>query len=472
METISNTNKLGTAPIPKLLGTFAVPSIISLLVNALYNIVDQIFIGQGVGYLGNAATNVIFPMTVIVLAFALLIGDGTASLFSLKLGGNDKAAAQKGVNNGFSLLIIAGVAFLFIGLLFLEPLARFSGATENVMPYAKEYGGIIALGYPFVIIGTGLNSILRADGSPRIAMVSMLIGAVTNTILDPIFIFVFGWGVKGAAFATILGQGLSFAVSLFYALRLKNVQIRKQAMKLNGKVVKTIASYGISSFITQIAITAGILVINNMLVIYGQGSSYGADIPLAALGIVMKVNQILISCVIGLAVGAQPIIGYNYGAGKLHRVKKTLYFTIGISVAISTVAFVLFQFFPQSIINLFGQENELYNEFAQKCFRVFLMLCILNGFQQVSGVFFQSIGKPAKAAIITMSRQILILIPAVLLLPRVLGLDGVLWAGPLADGVSFLFAFVLVALEIKRMNQQIGNMPQENAGSALAQESA
>ncbi len=364
-------------------------------------------------------------------------------------------SAQKGVNNGFSLLLILGVAFLVIGLAFIEPLARFSGATDNVLPYAKEYGGIIALGYPFVIISTGLNSILRADGSPRIAMVSMIVGAVTNTILDPIFIFVFGWGVQGAALATIIGQGLSFAISLYYVLRLKHVKIRRKDMKLSGKVTKTIAGYGVSSFITQIAITASILVMNNVLVKYGAASSYGEDIPLAALGIVMKVNQILISCVIGTAVGAQPIIGYNYGAGKLDRVKKTLFTTIGIAIIITTVGFVMFQFFPQAIISLFGQESVLYNEFAQKCFRIFLMFCIPAGFQQVSGVFFQSIGKPVKAAIITLSRQILILIPAVLILPRLIGLDGVLWAGPLADIVSFAMAFILIAMEIRRINKTI-----------------
>jgi putative MATE family efflux protein len=337
MENTQRENVLGTAPISKLLRTFAIPSIISMLVNSLYNIVDQIFIGQGVGYLGNAATNVVFPMTVIVMAFALLIGDGSASFLSLKLGEKDTNAAQKGVNNGFSMLIILGAAFLVIGLVFLEPLARFSGATENVLPYAKEYGGIIAIGYPFVVIGTGLNSILRADGRPRVAMISMVAGAVTNTILDPIFIFVFGWGVQGAALATIIGQALSFAISIFFVTRLKTVKINRQDMKLSGKVAKTVAGYGVSSFVTQMAITASMLVMNNALVTYGAMSPYGADIPLAALGIVMKVNSILISFVIGIAVGAQPIIGYNYGSGQLERVKKTLFTTFGIATIITAV---------------------------------------------------------------------------------------------------------------------------------------
>lgn len=465
-------NVLGTAPIPKLLRTFAIPSIISMLVNSLYNIVDQIFIGQGVGYLGNAATNVVFPMTVIVMAFALLIGDGSASFLSLKLGEKDTRAAQKGVNNGFTLLIIIGAAFLAIGLIFLEPLARFSGATDNVLPYAKEYGGIIALGYPFVVIGTGLNSILRADGRPRIAMASMVAGAVTNTILDPIFIFVFGWGVQGAALATIIGQGLSFGISLYFAMRLKTVKINKQDMKLEGKMAKKIAGYGVSSFVTQMAITVSMLVMNNVLVTYGALSPYGADIPLAALGIVMKVNSILIAFVIGVSVGAQPIIGYNYGAGKLERVKKTLFTAYGIAAIITAIGFVMFQFFPQAIIGLFGQENALYNEFAEQCFHIFLMFCVLAGFQQVSGIFFQSIGKPVKAAVISLSRQILILIPAALILPRFMGLDGVLWAGPVADVAAFTLALVLIISEVKQLNKRIRISRESGGQHQLARDAA
>ncbi len=454
-EMTTRENILGQAPVGRLLARFAVPSVLSLLVNALYNIVDQIFIGQGVGYLGNAATNVVFPMTVIVLAFALLIGDGSASYLSLRMGAGEKSAAQKGVNNGFVMLLVAGGAFLLVGFVFMQPLARVSGATDSVMPYALSYGRIIALGYPMVIVGTGLNSILRAAGSPKAAMLSMLAGAAVNTILDPIFIFVCGWGVEGAALATVLGQGLSCAVTLVLAKRMTAVRLCRRDMRPQLRLWKRIAGLGMSSFITQVAMTASMLVINNVLVRWGALSAYGAEIPLAALGIVMKVNQILVSCVVGVAIGAQPIVGYNYGAGNLARVKKTYLTATGISLCVAVCALAVFQLCPQTIINLFGQESALYNEFAQKCFRIFLLLCPFGAFQQGAGVFFQAIGKPVKAAVITMSRQILALIPAVLLLPGLLGLDGVLWAGPLADTTAFLFALGLILAEMHGLNRGI-----------------
>lgn len=454
METASETKLLGTAPIGKLVMKYAVPSVISLLVNALYNIVDQIFIGQGVGYLGNAATNVIFPLTVIVLAFSLLIGDGAAAYLSLKLGEGRKDQAQRGVGNALTLLIVFGAAFLLLGVFFLEPLAHLFGATENSLPYALDYGRIIVLGFPFVMIGTGLNSCIRAEGSPKVAMLSMIAGAVTNTILDPIFIFVCGWGVEGAALATILGQILTFAVSTLYLRNPKILRISRRDMKLSLNTSKTVMGYGVSSFITQIAVTVSILVANNMIVQYGAASVYGPDIPLAAFGIVMKVYQILLSFMVGFGIGAQPIVGFNYGARSFLRVKKAYLLAIGCATAVAAIGFVMFQFFPQAIINLFGSEDALYNEFAQKSFRIFLMLCILSGFQTVTGIFFQSIGKPVKAAVVTLSRQILVLVPATLILPVFLGLDGVLWAGPVADGISFLIALILALFEIKHLTNQ------------------
>lgn len=453
MELTENKNILGTAPIPKLLMKYAVPSIISLLVNSLYNIVDQIFIGQGVGYLGNAATNVVFPITIVVLAFALLIGDGAAAYLSLKLGENQKGLAQKGVGGAITLLIVGGIAFLAAGLLFLEPLAQAFGATENTMPYALGYGKIIVLGFPFVMVGTGLNSCIRAEGSPKIAMISMIAGAVTNTILDPIFIFVFHWGVEGAAWATIIGQILTFVISITYVPKFKSIKITRKELKPTFKISKTILGYGISSFVTQIAIAVSVLVANNMLVQYGMASAYGPDIPLAAFGIVMKVNQILMSIMIGFGIGAQPVVGFNYGAGNKLRVKKTYLISVACATIIAAAGFVLFQFFPQTVINLFGSEEGLYNEFARESFRVFLMFCMLNGFQLVTGIFFQSIGKPVQSAVITLARQILILVPAMLLLPRFLGVEGVLWAGPVADGATFVITLILAILQMKQLKK-------------------
>lgn len=454
METTSETKLLGTAPIGRLVMKYAVPSVISLLVNALYNIVDQIFIGQGVGYLGNAATNVIFPLTVIVLAFSLLVGDGAAAYLSLKLGEGRKDQAQRGVGNAVTLLTIFGAAFLLLGVFFLEPLAHLFGATENSLPYALRYGGIIVLGFPFVVLGTGLNSCIRAGGSPKVAMFSMIAGAVVNTVLDPIFIFVCGWGVEGAALATILGQVLTFLVSVLYLRKPRVLHVSRSDMRLSPGTAKTVMGYGVSSFITQLAITVSILVSNNMIVQYGATSVYGPDIPLAAFGIVMKVYQILLAFMIGLGIGAQPIIGFNYGARNFLRVKKAYLLAILCATAVAAVGFVMFQFFPQGIITLFGSEDALYNEFAQKSFRIFLMLCILAGFQTVTGIFFQSIGKPVKAAVITLSRQILVLVPTTLVLPIFIGLDGVLWAGPVADAVSFLIALVLALFELKHLTDQ------------------
>ncbi|MEA4854186.1 MAG: MATE family efflux transporter [Christensenella sp.] len=451
MQATAMANPLGSAPIPGLIRKYAVPSVISLLVNSLYNIVDQIFIGQGVGYLGNAATNVIFPITVIVLAFALLIGDGAAAYLSLKLGEGRKQQAQHGVGSAITLLVLFGIIFLLIGLFFLEPLCSLFGATENSLPYALDYGRIIVLGLPFVMIGTGLNSCIRAEGSPKIAMISMIVGAVANTVLDPIFIFNFGWGIQGAAWATIIGQILTFIITIVYVPRFKTIHISRKDIKPTFRITRTICGYGVSSFITQVAITVSIFAANNMLVQYGTLSAYGPDIPLAAFGIVMKVNQILIAFVIGIGIGAQPIIGFNYGAKNMKRVKHTYLIAIVIATIISAVGFILFQFFPQAIINLFGSEEGLYNEFAQKCFHIFLMLCIINGFQMVTGIFFQAIGKPVKAALITLSRQILILVPAMLILPRFLGVEGVLWAGPAADCTAFVIALLLAILEIKKL---------------------
>lgn len=452
-QTKRNQSPFATEPIGKLIMKFAIPCVISLLVNALYNIVDQIFIGQGVGYLGNGATNVVFPITVIALAFALLIGDGGAAFLSLQLGKGDKKSAQKGVGNAVTMVAIAGVIMLIVSLLFLKPIVHVFGATEKLLPYALDYGYIIALGLPFMMISTAINSMIRADGSPQFAMMSMLLGAVMNTILDPVFIFVFKMGVQGAAIATILGQIASFVLSLVYMKKFKSVEINKNAIKLDMNICKRVLGLGVSSFITQISITIVIGVTNNMLTKYGAQSVYGAEIPLTAMGIVMKVNQILISILVGIAVGSQPIIGFNYGAGNYHRVKKTLKIAVIAAEVVTFIAFFIFQLFPIEVVSIFGSEEGLYNQFAVKCFRIFLLFCMLNGFQTVAGIYLQAIGKPVKSAIVSLSRQIVFLVPASIIIPKFLGVEGVLWAGPVADGLAFILALVLVVLEIRHLNE-------------------
>lgn len=446
-------NPLGTEKIGKLIKQFAIPCIISLLVSSLYNIVDQIFIGQGVGYLGNAATNIVFPFTVITMAFALMIGDGASAYLSLSLGKKDKASADKGISNAVVVSAILGIVFLMIGLVFREGLLKLFGVTESSYEYAKQYMTYIVLGMPFFIVTTALNSMIRADGSPRYAMITMLVGAILNIILDPIAIFVLHMGVKGAAIATIIGQVVSGVMSVLYIKKFKSVTITKENLKLEAKTLKKICSLGISSFITQVAITVVIIILNQTLAKYGADSKYGSDIPLSALGIVMKVNQIVNSIVIGLAAGAQPIIGFNFGAKKYDRVLKTYRFAIKVGLGITAIGTLIFQLCPQVIINLFGQENELYNEFAKLSFRIFLLFIMFNSFQITSGIFFQAIGNPVKAAILSLSRQIGFLVPALILLPKFFGVEGALYAGPTADCLAFVLALLLVVIEVKKINK-------------------
>lgn len=446
-------SELGTAKIGKLLKKFAIPSIISLVVNALYNIVDQIFIGWGVNYLGNGATNIVFPITFICLAFALMFGDGTSAFLSLKLGEKKNEEAGKGVANGIMISIIVSVVLCAVTLIFLPVLINIFGCTDALREYALTYGYIIAIGIPFVMIGTTLNSIIRADGSPSFAMRSMVIGAVLNIGLDAVAIFVLKWGIAGAAIATIVGQFVTFIMNALYIKKFKTVRLTKESFKLDLKMVKSVSKLGISSFITQMSIVIVISVQNLLLKTYGSVSKFGADIPITVLGIVMKISQILNSIIIGIAVGSQPIIGYNYGARRFDRVKKTLKYVLSLSVIVSVTAFILFQTIPDKLIGIFGSGDELYNEFACLTFRTFLMLTICNGVQIVTGIFFQAMGKPVKSAFLTLSRQILFFVPSAFILTKIFGLMGVLYAGPVGDGLAFVIAIILLTLEMKELNK-------------------
>lgn len=447
-------NILGKEKIGKLMRKFSIPCIISMLVNSLYNIVDQIFIGWGVGYLGNGATNIVFPLNMICLAFALMIGDGTSAYLSLKLGEKKKDEAKRGVANGILTSILISIVFFVVILALLPQLLNLFGCTEALRPYALDYGFIIATGLPFMMVGTTLNSIIRADGSPKYSMVSMVSGALLNTILDPIFIFVFNMGVKGAAIATIVSQVLTFILNICYIKRFKSVKLDKKDFKLNGKAVGKLLSLGISSFITQMSIVFVMAVENNMLKKCGANSDFGSEIPITVLGIVMKISQILNSIILGIAVGAQPIIGYNYGAGKNDRVKETLKKVLGLSIIVSTIAFILFQTIPDKLIAIFGSGEEKYIEFACLAFRTYLMLCIFNGVQIPSGIFFQAIGKSAISAILSISRQIVLLIPAMIILGNIFGVHGVLSAGPIADGIAFMIALILIIREVRKLGKR------------------
>lgn len=442
-------NPLAYEKIPKLLRGFAIPSITATLVSSLYNIVDQIFIGQGVGYLGNAATNVSYPLSTICLAISLLLGIGSASRFSLYLGRKQPEQAARLVGNGIVLMAGAGLVYLLLGELFLTSLLRVFGATSEVLPYARQYAEIVLIGMPFLILTNGISNLIRADGSPKYSMFCMVAGAVVNTILDPIFIFALNWGVFGAALATILGQFLSFLLALRYLWHFRTVNLTRTCFRLEPRDNLRTLYMGISSCVNQLAITLVQIVLNNSLSYYGALSVYGEDIPLAACGIVMKTNAILLSIIVGISQGVQPIIGFNFGAKKYHRVRQAFRLAILWNFIVSAVGFCLFQFFPRPIISLFGDGDPLYFEFATLFMRTFLFMVLVNGVQLLSSNFFTAIGKALKGLLLSLTRQVFFLIPLILLLPLRLGIFGVLLAGPIADFIAFVVSLLLVTREFK-----------------------
>ncbi len=447
-------NPLEYEKIPKLLRGFALPSITATLVSSLYNIVDQIFIGQGVGYLGNAATNVSYPLTTICLAISLLIGIGSASRFSIYLGANENKKAANLVGNGVVMMAGAGLIYLILGEIFLSQSLKIFGATEEIMPYAMQYAGITLLGMPFLIMTNGISNLIRADGSPKYSMACMVTGAIVNTILDPIFIFVFKWGVIGAALATVLGQVVSFFLAIFYLKKFKTIKLTKSCFKMNFKDNLKTLCMGISSCINQVAITIVQIFINNSLTYYGALSVYGKEIPLAACGIVMKTNAILLSIVVGISQGVQPIIGFNFGARKYDRVKKAFLEAIKWNFAVSIVGFCLFQFFPKQIISIFGTGDDLYYEFTILFMRTFLFMVIVNGVQLLSSNFFTAIGKEVKGLLLSLTRQVFFLIPLILILPLKFGIFGVLLAGPVADFIAFIVSVTFIYKEFKVLNSK------------------
>lgn len=451
MNTTQKTeNPLGYERIGRLLASYAILSIISLIINSLYNMVDQIFISQGVGFLGNGATNIIAPIATIAIAVATLFGDGLAAFFSLNLGQGNADKAAKGVGTAVIASGMISVLYAVFAFIFLSPLCRIFGATDSLMPYAVGYGRIIVIGFPFAIVATVINSAIRTDGSPRYAMFAMMIGAILNTILDPIFIFVFHWGVEGAATATVLSQLVGLLCNVAYLFRFKTIQFGKASLVMNWSVACRMASLGFASCFNNLTSTVVAFVSNNLLTKYGALSVYGPDIPLTTFGLCMKVSMIAFSVGIGVASGSQPIIGFNYGAQKYDRVKKTFLLSAGVCTIITCVAWVIFQCFPLQLIRIFGTESSLYEEFAVQCFRIYLLLTFLNGAQMCAGVLFQAIGQPVKAAVASLSKQLLFYIPAMLILSRIWGLTGILMAGPTADILAFILCIILCFKEVKK----------------------
>lgn len=446
-------NPLATEKEEKLILNFAIPAIISMLVSSLYNIVDQIFIGQGVGMLGNAATNIAFPISVLCTATALLFGIGSASNYNLEAGrGNTKKATQI-AGCGLFMLALGGILIAVIVLLFLDPLLHFFGATKDVLPYAQDYAGITAFGVPFLVFTTGGNHLIRADRSPTYSMTCMLTGAIINTILDPLFIFVFHWGIKGAAWATVIGQVASGAIVMVYFVKFRKMELSLKMVRPRISYIKAIVSLGMASGINQIAIAAVQIIMNNTLKYYGGLSEYGTDIPLACVGVVSKVNMLFMAVCIGTSQGCQPIWGYNYGARLYDRVKKTYKRAVQTCVAVGIIFFLCFQVIPRPIISLFGSGEELYFQFAERYLRIFMFMTFMNGIQPMSSGFFTSIGKAKLGIVMSLTRQVLFLIPLVLIFPRFMGIDGIMYAGPIADIAAASIAITFAVREHRKMTE-------------------
>lgn len=454
-------NPLGTQPVRKLLLSFSVPAIISCLINSIYNIVDQIFIGQGIGYLGNAATTVAFPIMTLLLAFGTLIGSGSSAYAAIRLGEKKEDEAEQTLNNAVIFTLLVSVILMVLGLIFLKPILKVFGATETVMPYAVDYTSIILLGTPFNMISIVLSNLARTDGHPRLSMYGMLIGAGLNTILDPIYIFVFHWGVKGAAVATITSQIISAIVLGVYFVRPSqkalHLRIRRKQMKLKGKLIGSFLTLGISSGITQSVACIMQVVMNNSLVYYGNKSPIGGDVALSAMGIVMKIAMIMGAFGIGVGIGAQPILGYNRGAGKYRRIKETYIWAAVSATVLIFLGWIVCQTKPEAIIGLFGKENQEFTDFAVRCLRTYLFSIFCAGFQIVSTNYFQATGQPLKASLLSMLRQLLLLIPLILILPLFMGLNGILYSAPVADVASAVIVAFFIVPEMKKLNEKIKN---------------
>lgn len=446
-------NPLAFESTGRLIAKYSVPSVITMLVSSLYNIVDQIFIGQGVGMLGNAATNVAFPFVNICIALSLLIGIGGASNFNLNMGRGENEKAKSFAGTSISLLILSGLALSIFSLLFLKPILIAFGSTKQVFPYALTYTRITALGFPFLIATNGFCNLIRSDGSPRYSMVVMVTGAVINTCLDPLFIFGFHWGIAGGAAATVIGQIVSCVMAAAYLTRFRTMKLTKDCLKINADNLKAIVSIGIASFFNQIAMMAVQIALNNTLAYYGALSSYGSDIPLACAGVIIKVNAFVMAFAIGIAQGCQPILGFNYGAQLYGRVRDTLKKEIITVTAIFSAAFICFQLIPRQIVSIFGKGSAAYFHFAERYFRIYLFMVFINGLQPIVSNFFSSIGKAWKGIFLSLTRQILFLLPLILLLPIFLGIDGVMYAGPIADGIAAVTAFFLGRHEFIQMQK-------------------
>lgn len=440
MET---SNYLGSEKVGKLLAKFCIPCIASLIISCLYNIVDQIFVGNGVGYLGNAATGVIFPITVIGWGMSLFFGDGAAAYLSVALGKNETKTIHRGIGNSILFSFLSGVVIILISYLWGDGLLQLIGATDATISLAHDYGYIIYIMMPLAMTQNTLASIIRADGSPRYAMGAMIVGALLNIVGDPVAIFVLDLGIKGAAYATILGQFVSFLLCAFYLAKSKTFRLQASSFRVDFKLLRQIMALGTSSLLTQLSIVI-ITVVNNILLVkYGAKSAYGADIPLAAFVVIMKLFQIVLNIAIGIAAGAQPIVGYNYGAQKFERVRELLKAVLKWTAIVGIVCMILFEVFPGAFIRLFGSDGDLYMEFAVHCLRIYLLLILFTCVQKVCAIFLQSIGRAQAAAPLAILRDFLLIVFSIIV-PIFFGVTGIFWAAPIADVIAMLITAVVM----------------------------
>ena len=446
MTTIEN--PMGTQPIKKLLMQLAIPAMIANVVNALYNIVDQIFIGQGVGYLGNAATNIAFPITTICLALGLMTGVGAASNFNLELGRKKVEKARRIAGTAVVQLIVMGIAVCVLVQIFLAPLMQLFGATNQIFDYAMEYSRITAYGIPFFLFSTGFNPLVRSDGRATFSMMAIIAGAVLNTVLDPIFIFVFQMGIAGAAWATVISQMVSALLLFAYIPKFRSVKFQWEDFIPHMKQVEAIAALGLTSFIFQISALIVQIVSNNLLKTYGAMSIYGSEIPIAVGGIVSKVFVIFIALIIGMTQGVQPIVGYNYGAKYYERVRQTIFLALKIGFGLSFVTWAVFEIFPLQIIQLFGNGNDLYFEFGIRYMRYFMLFTLINGITILITTFFPAIGKAKTGAFLSLARQLLILLPMMLLMTYLFGVEGMMFATPVSDVISLVLCLFFFKREL------------------------
>lgn len=461
---------LGEAKIPSLLLKFSIPCVMGLLISALYNIVDQIFIGNSeLGFLGNAATGVSFPIICIANAFAWCVGDGAASYLSICAGRKDTDSAHKCVGTGITATLIISIVLMIICEVFAVPFMSMFGASDQTLGMAVEYFRIVVAFFPFYLLLNVMNSMIRADGSPSYAMAAMLVGAIINIILDPIFIFLLKWGIAGAAWATAIGQVASFIVCTVYFFKPKSFVLTKKSFIPDMAILRNMVSLGASTFVTQISIVVLSLVCNMTLFHYGELSKFGPDIPISVFSIQTKVYTVVCNIVVGLVLGAQPIFGYNYGAGRMDRVKETYALVLKSTLVVGLASTLLFQLKPEWIIGIFGGGNDLYLEFAIKTFRIYLSLMTITCLVKMTAVFFQSIGKSIHAVVASLVRDIICFTPLAIFLPKLLeaqnagaGINGILFAAPIADFVALIVILVLTVSFFRNLKNEEVHQPAEN----------